>query len=109
MELRLAAHHPGVRLPRLLERTSFNYGTDAGKFGEVQRVLGVRRRARRPTLKGSTSNDELMFAYFGQQLRTACGKACQPMTLPPSWTTAGLIFQFKTAARSMGLPFVVGT
>ena len=58
-KLCLAAHHARVSLARFFERICFNHRTHAGQFGEVQCVLGIGWRSRRPALNRSTSSNEL--------------------------------------------------
>ncbi|SPE28870.1 hypothetical protein SBA2_410053 [Acidobacteriia bacterium SbA2] len=58
-ELCVAAQHARVSLSRFFERIGFNHGAHAGEFGEVQRILRIRRYSRHPPLDASTSNNEL--------------------------------------------------
>src|SRR3989441_1021668 len=58
-ELRIAADHSRVSLRRFCERIFFDHRTHPAQLRETQRVLGIRRCSRGPSLNASASGNEL--------------------------------------------------
>src|SRR5579863_2810071 len=54
----LPAHHSRVRLRSLFQREFLNHWTDAGHFGEPQRIFRIRRCSCRPPLDGPLAENQ---------------------------------------------------